>query len=431
MNADGTGQRRLTSEQVMVAQSPVWSPDGKLILFNAEVDQQPGIFVMGPDGSGLHRLIGGLPGGYQNPVWSPDGKEIAFGQDLPLPDGYVIEVMNADGSNVQRLTQSSADESPVWSPDGKQLAFTSSRDGNDEVYVMNTDGSGQRNVTRNPAREDVVGWLPDGRLLIQSNRGDEHTLGAFFTMNPDGSNIQPVPHGSEISGSAAWSPDGTRIAYTGSTASNTNIFLMNADGSGLRDLTNSGANDSDPAWSPDGRQVVFLSDRARWPMTKPGATGQPKPMSIAEENARGPAENGGFGPYCWLEKDGSGTGTMARGIAIPAQPIEMIPSGTLGLDFGAIGSPRDYQITVYNADVATRLGKVNQGVFLPPCAPPGGTEQGCIVRQFAQRVAPGLKGASLNLNLPPGHYFLVVTADFDNGQQSGRSTQGFNLVVVR
>ena len=50
-----------------------------------------------------------------------------------------------------RLTHDWAnDEVPVWSPDGTKIAFISDRDGNEEIYVMNTDGTGQTRLTETP-----------------------------------------------------------------------------------------------------------------------------------------------------------------------------------------------------------------------------------------------------------------------------------------
>ena len=50
--------------------------------------------------------------------------------------------MNADGSSVTQLTNNdSYDGNPGWSPDGERLVFDSTRDDNDEIYVMDADGA--------------------------------------------------------------------------------------------------------------------------------------------------------------------------------------------------------------------------------------------------------------------------------------------------
>jgi TolB protein len=58
--------------------------------------------------------------------------------------------MNADGTGVTQLNSGDfTDHDPVWSPDGKQIAFQSTRDGHEEIYIMNADGTGQSGPTFN------------------------------------------------------------------------------------------------------------------------------------------------------------------------------------------------------------------------------------------------------------------------------------------
>jgi TolB protein len=78
----------------------------------------------------------------------------------------------------------------------------------------------------------------------------------ILTMEPDGSGITLVRSGAS---DPAWSPDGTRIAFSGRRQSGlTEIFIMSADGSEAERITNfrSGFNLS-PTWSPDGMTIVF------------------------------------------------------------------------------------------------------------------------------------------------------------------------------
>ncbi|MBI1928203.1 PD40 domain-containing protein [Candidatus Poribacteria bacterium] len=94
------------------------------------------------------------------PAWSPDGAKIAF---VSTRDGNnEIYVMNADGTNPMNLTHHPASELyPAWSPDGTKIAFVSGRDGNAEIYVMNADGTNPVNLTNHPANDTTPSWSPN------------------------------------------------------------------------------------------------------------------------------------------------------------------------------------------------------------------------------------------------------------------------------
>jgi Tol biopolymer transport system component len=60
---------------------------------------------------------------------------------------------------------------------------------------------------------------------------------------------------------AAWSPDGTRIAFASTRDGNYEIYVMNADGSAPRRLTNDPQSDYAPTWSPDGQRIAWRTNR--------------------------------------------------------------------------------------------------------------------------------------------------------------------------
>jgi Tol biopolymer transport system component len=174
MNADGSGQRKLSHGVESLGGVPVWSPDGQRIAFDGnEFPRKSDVYVMNADGSGQQRLTRN-PAGDTGPAWSPDGQRLAFASYRNRGDHWDVSVMNADGSDRRSLTRSPAhDFGPAWSPDGQRLAFTRSRrrwsprctSSCVDVYVMNADGSGQRNLTPGLASGEGPAWSPGGRKI--------------------------------------------------------------------------------------------------------------------------------------------------------------------------------------------------------------------------------------------------------------------------
>jgi Tol biopolymer transport system component len=139
-------------------------------------------------------------------------------------------------------------------------------------------------------------WSPDGtKFLYDSNRALDGTdtlisgcllsgfplAGNAWVMNADGSgNLPLTSHTCDVISSAAWPPDGQKIAFvshanldnsdpsdvTAFDSATSNIWSMNADGSGATPLTQISSpgigNSEGPMWSPDGTKIVYSSIRA-------------------------------------------------------------------------------------------------------------------------------------------------------------------------
>jgi len=183
---------------------------------------------------------------------------IAF--DSTRDGNYEIYVMNSDGSNQTRLTNNSTNDARASiSADGNKIAFGSNRDGNYEIYLMNADGSGQIRLTDNPADDFIPNFSPDSsKIVFESVRDGNYEV---YVMNADGTNQTRLTNNPARDGNPAFSPDGSKIVFESSRDGNSEIYVTNADGSGQTRLTNNPAEDGDPFFSPDSTRIAFETNR--------------------------------------------------------------------------------------------------------------------------------------------------------------------------
>ncbi len=160
------------------------------------------------------------------PALSPDGANIAY---LSEKDFYFIDLYLADattGKVRRRLVKSTFDPnfrtlrflkaSMSWSPDGRFLAITAGRKAQDDIVILRGDNG-----------KEVE------RIKVDLNG----------ITNP------------------SWSPDGTRLVFTGYDGGISDLYVVNRDGTGLRKLTDDKYANLQPVWSPDGRTIAFVTDR--------------------------------------------------------------------------------------------------------------------------------------------------------------------------
>jgi Tol biopolymer transport system component len=210
IDVDGSGERRLGGAGVAVTiKPPAWSPDGSKIAFIAgEGGDRAVLYVVNRDGSGTTRLtqLGTVRTGVD---WSPDGQQLAIGA------GGSVYVVNADGSDLTELTRqpdSLVVRSVVYSPLGDRIAFSSSLDplvsettdkDSLTIHVINADGTHRTSVATHAVDPR---WLRDGRTLSFGR----WFVDGIWTVSADGGEPSLLVAGGF---GAAWSPDGTRLAY--------------------------------------------------------------------------------------------------------------------------------------------------------------------------------------------------------------------------
>ena len=175
-----TGARaRLTTTVEHDERYPTFSPDGSRIVFTSTRGGTTGVWVAQADGSDPRLLFDG-PATACAPAWSPDGSRIAFETfSVEDVDGEIF-VMDSDPAtdDVPRpLAPSPAhDEGPAWSPDGTHIAFSSTRDGDQDTWIVPADGSSEpANFTADDRYTESPEWQP-----IPFERTDEVSCGTPF-----------------------------------------------------------------------------------------------------------------------------------------------------------------------------------------------------------------------------------------------------------
>jgi Tol biopolymer transport system component len=192
-----------------------------------------------------------------------------------------IYVVDADGTNETRLTTDPGrDIHPRLSPDGKRVTFTRrpliGGVSEETIYVMDpedvapADGSGDNLVKLTPAPSPNFqsAYSPDGTQLVFVRQEPPGSDNEIWVMNADGTKPVQLTHNDALDSRPVFSPDGTKIAYQrldpGSddrSRRQLDVYIMNADGTQQTRLTTTPQVDSNPSFSPDGETIAFDSTR--------------------------------------------------------------------------------------------------------------------------------------------------------------------------
>ena len=298
---------------------PSWSPDGSWVAFWSQ-REGGGYFLMSPLGGNPRKVLSASarPGNVYGsaPQWSPDGTELA----CLLMEGLVeiIDVRTRETRREELPGRFGGSFDVSWSPDGAAFAYVDSNYalGGDVgvLWVMRLRDATAFPVTDGQSQNWSPSWSGDGRtLFFVSDRGGSMDL----WEQRIGSNLEPagVPRpatvGLGIGQGAAFSPDGTRLAYSrgrlvanlfrvpmvagrrstwedalqltfdeafvehvsvspdgrslalsSDRSGNMDLWMLPTGGGEMEQLTTEPVGDWDARWSPDGQEIAFHSYRS-------------------------------------------------------------------------------------------------------------------------------------------------------------------------
>ncbi|MEZ4827436.1 MAG: amidohydrolase family protein [Bacteroidia bacterium] len=215
------------------------SPDGKEIVFDLLGD----IYTLPIEGGKATLISGGTPYEVQ-PIYSPDGKQILFTSDRGGGDN--IWVMNRDGSDRKQLTKEDFRllNNAVWTPDGEYFVarkhYTASRSlGAGEMWLYHITGGGGIQLTKRKNDQQDAGEpfvSPDGRYVYYS---EDMSGGASFEYNKDPNGmiymirrydrekgeIENITGGAGSAFRPTLSPDGKYLAFVKRVRTKTVLYL--------------------------------------------------------------------------------------------------------------------------------------------------------------------------------------------------------------
>jgi len=234
-NPDGTALKQLLDCTDPNAQDvdPVYSPDGKSVLFTSTRGEKVGVWLVSEDGGGLKRVCDG-----DQAEWAPDATKIVFRKH----DKIWTRDLKTGAERQIVPEEFEICSGPSWSPDGSRIAFACRWDAGNGLFLVEAKG-GQPVKIYDKKGACEPHWSPDGKTLVYET--ETH----LCTIKPDGTKNRLITYYGGVQRYGQWSPDGKRIVFCQGVTENGpwELYVVPASGGTPTKLTDEGS-DMNPDW---------------------------------------------------------------------------------------------------------------------------------------------------------------------------------------
>ena len=234
VNADGTELKQVTKQDTDDQDvDPMFSPDGKSVLFTSTRGGQAGVWHMALEGLKPERLCDG-----DQAEWSPDGKKIALRRN----ERILIRNLTSGTEKTVSPEDWPHCSGPAWSPDGKSLALAARWESGNAIFIVPVEGGKPVKVYDKQGACEPH-WSPDGTRIVYET--ETH----ICTINPDGTKNRVITYFGGVQHYARFSPDGKSLVFCqgASEQGPWELYVIPATGGTPRKLTEGGS-DMYPDW---------------------------------------------------------------------------------------------------------------------------------------------------------------------------------------
>src|SRR5690348_3820132 len=267
-----------------------------------------------------------------------------------------------------------------------EIVLASSRTGRFQLYAAERSNLAQlRKVMDDTAVATEPAFSPDGsRIAFTSTRDGQPEI---YVMDADGTSAGRLTNSPGADGDASFTADGQSVVFHSQRTGHRQIFLQPITSSDAVQLTQEPADNSQPTVSPDGETIAFVSNREGnnhiWLMSKDGSNQRPVTRGQQSKEAAPHFLRDGTLAYLVEQKQSGRTVTqvvkadVATGKATPLSGTDLViadfrvsPAGDL---LGLVVAVQKNTYRVYVQPVAAGAGAAAAGA--PVAIPTTGAEQ--------------------------------------------------------
>jgi serine/threonine protein kinase len=276
-NFDGSDARRVAGVSPHfydVPDGPAFSPDGRSIAyFQAHTGPLGDLWAIEAAGGTPRQLTSDLTeAGW--PVWTPDGRTIVF-SSARAGSRTLWQIPGLGGTPTPLTTGAGEDDQPDISADGRHLAYANTRS-RWELRIRDLAADREHTVFSRPIPTLFPMFSPDGTRILFFGYADNAV--AIFTVAADGSDLRQLTAGREVNHEPRWSPDGQSIYFFQSRPTDTFRRIPAEGGPSTEFRPWKWETENAPFFDPTGTFVAYTRQPA------PGAPpGGPRQATIIED----------------------------------------------------------------------------------------------------------------------------------------------------